>query len=477
MQNNLAKNTLYLTLAAIGQKALAFVYFLLIARIVGVEWTGKYFFALSYTTIFSVFVDFGLNQVLIREIAKDKLRLPKFFNNIFSLKVFFAVTTAVFAVLLANLLGYDSLKLLLIYLALLVMIGDSFHLTFYGVFRGLKILNYEALGIFVSQIIIVAIGVTSLVIMPSLPILIIALLSGTVFHIIYSLILLKKKIGILPRWELDWIFLKRVLRIAIPFALAGVSVKVYSYIDSVLLERLAGDLHVGWYSIAYKLTYAFQFIPMAFVAGLYPVFASQWNENREKLINTFEQSMRYMMVIAAPICFGIWSLSDKIVPAFYGTDYYNSILPLQILIFVLLAIFADFPVGSLLNACDKQATKTGIMIATMVLNVILNIILIPKYTAVGAATAGLVSFTFMLAAGLYYSRRIIDYNAGKLILSSAKTILSGGLMALCVVLAKPYIHFSLTIPLGATVYAAVLYMLKGWTINDIKTLKQMLLKR
>jgi len=477
MANNLAKNTLYLTLAAIGQKALAFIYFLLIARIVGVEWTGKYFFALSFTTIFSVFVDFGLNPVLIREIAKDKLKVPKYLNNVFSIKVLMALTTALAATLIANILGYDPLKLFLIYLALFVMVGDSFHLTFYGVFRGLKVLNYEALGIFISEIIIVAFGITSLIIYPSLPLLIIALLLGTLFHIFYILILLKRKAGYLPKWELDWKFLSSTFRIAIPFALAGVSVKVYSYIDSVLLERLAGDMYVGWYSIAYKLTYAFQFIPMAFVAGLYPVLAQHWKENRDKLINTFEQSMRYMMVISVPICFGIWSLADKLVIGFYGHEYFNSILPLQILIFVLFAIFVDFPVGSLLNACDRQAIKTGIMIATMVINVFLNAILIPQYNVVGAAIAGLISFSFMLLAGLYFSRKIIKFSLAKLTLNTFKTAFSGAIMALIIILMKEHIHFAFLIPIGALIYFGVLYLVRGWNLNDIQTLKKMILKR
>lgn len=477
MANNLAKNTLYLTLAAVGQKALAFIYFLLIARIVGVEWTGKYFFALSFTTIFAVFVDFGLNSVLIREIAKDKLKASKFLNNIFSIKVFMALLTAISAAIIANILGYDPLKLFLIYLALIVMLGDSFHMTFYGIFRGLKILNYEALGIFISEIIIISFGIISLIINPSLPLLIIALLLGTTFHLIYVLILLKRKAGLVPKWELDWQFLIPTFKIALPFALAGVSVKVYSYIDSVLLEHLAGDMFVGWYSIAYKLTYAFQFIPMAFVAGLYPVLSQHWKENHSKLVNTFEQSVRYMMVISVPICFGIWSLADKLVISFYGQDYFNSILPLQILIFVLFAIFVDFPVGALLNACDRQAIKTAIMIMTMVINVILNLILIPQYNVAGAATAGLISFSFMLLAGLIFARRLIKFRLRRLFLNSFQTIFSGGIMALIIILLKDRVYFVLLIPLGAIIYFLSLFIVRGWNLNDLRTLRTMILKQ
>jgi O-antigen/teichoic acid export membrane protein len=477
MAVNLARNTFNLTLAAVGQKILAFIYFMIIARIVGVENTGVYFFALSYTTIFSIFVDFGLNSVLIRETAKNPALITKYLNNVFSIKLVFAVLTSGAAITIGHLMGYDSLKMTMIYLALLVMLADSFHLTFYGIFRGLKILSFEAIGIFVSEIIIVGFGVSALFFFKSLPLLIVALLCGSIFHVVYTLILLKRRVGRLPRLEFDMVFLKRTMKIALPFALAGVSVKVYSYIDSVLLERLAGDIFVGWYSIAYKFTYAFQFIPLAFVAGLYPVLSTYWKENHQKLVSTFEQSMRYMMIIAAPICFGAWSIADKIVLTFYGQDYFNSILPLQILIFVLFAIFVDFPVGSLLNACDRQATKTGIMIVTMVINVILNAILIPHYNVVGAAIAGLSSFTFMLIAGLFFSKRIVSYSLKNVIINSLRVITAGALMAVVAVFLKPYLHFSLIVPLGALLYFSVLYAIGGYGLKDISSLKKLLLKK
>ena len=223
MSNGLAKNTTYLTVAAVGQKLLAFVYFMIIARTVGVEWTGKYFFALSFTTIFSIFVDFGLNHVLIREIAKDRTKIPKYLNNIFSAKLFMASASVIVAVIIINLMGYDSLTLTLVYLALIVMVADSFHLTFYGVFRGIKTLKYEAIGIFVSELIIVSFGAFVLFTNPILPLLIIALLLGSLFHIIYSLALLKAKLDVLPKFELDRIFLKTTFIIAIPFALPYMS--------------------------------------------------------------------------------------------------------------------------------------------------------------------------------------------------------------------------------------------------------------
>lgn len=477
MSINLAKNTAYLTLATIVQKVLAFVYFTLIARFVGVEWTGKYFFALSFSYIFSVFIDFGLNYVLIREIAKDKSRIQKFISNVFTIKLLLALITFTVGAAIINLTGHDELTIHLVYLALFAVILDSFHLNFYGVFRGVHNLKFESIGVIIYEVIILSFGLGVLIMHPSLALLITALILGSGFHIIYTTILLKKKLGVFPKLELDLKFLIPVFCIAFPFALATIFTKISSYADSVLLNFLSGDAYVGWYSVAYKITYAFQFIPMAFVAALYPAFASAWVGDREKLSQLLVKSLRYMMIIAAPICFGIWSIADKIILAFYGQQYAYSILPLQILIFVLFFIFMDFPIGSLLNACNRQVTKTAITGVTMLINIVLNILLIPQFDVIGASIAGLVSFTFMFFAGLFYAKKIIKFSFSLIAIKAFKILLSGAVMAAAAVIAKNYVSFTIVIPIAAIIYSAMLFALRELRTSDITFLKKIITKQ
>ena len=69
--SGVAKNIFHLLGSSVLQKAIAFVYFALIARWAGVEDTGAYFFALSWTLMFTTITDMGLTPVLIRESAKE----------------------------------------------------------------------------------------------------------------------------------------------------------------------------------------------------------------------------------------------------------------------------------------------------------------------------------------------------------------------------------------------------------------------
>lgn len=465
---SIAKNTLYFTAASVGQKVIAFVYFMFIARMMGVDGTGAYFLALSITMIFSVLADFGLQPVLVREIAKGH-EAKKLIGIILGMKIPFIVVAIVGAIAASWILNYSLEVRQLVMLAVIVMSLDSLHLTFYGILRGEQRLQYESIGVFIGQALIMLAGGLVLVFSPSLALLIVALAVGSFFNMLYSASRVVKHFGkevLFPVWDSD--YAKKLARIALPFFLAGAFVKVYSYIDTILLSQYHGETEVGLYAIAYKLTYSFQFLPMAFVAALYPGLSSMLVSNKARVTEVFEDAMWYVMILATPIVLGIWSIAPELVVAFAGAEYTGSIMPLQYLIFVLFFIFLDFPIGSLLNAADRQGTKTAIMGVTMVINVVLNFIFIPEHGVLGACYAALGSFFFLFAAGLYFVPQIIKFRPSSLVKKLLPILVAGIIMASVTVLLKSYLHFLLVIPVAAVVYFSFLLLFRSVEFEHLK---------
>ena len=465
----LARNTTFLTVATIGQKIVAFVYFALIARIVGVEWTGTYFLALSITTMVGVIADFGLTPVLVRDAAKHPQRERELLGAIFGLKIGLTIVAALVAVMVTHAFDHDAHTRQLVYMATVVMALDTVHLTCFGVFRARHRLGIESLGIFVGMVITLVVGVASLLIRPSLPILIIALVAGSSWNVGYVVWHLVRR-DVRP-WRVTWYWpsVKRLLRIAWPFALAAIFVKIYSTTDALLLEWYLGEAAVGLYAIAYKLTYAFQFFPLAFVAALYPTFSAQIQaKDRDALLKTFEDAFWYMLMLSVPVILGLWAVADVLIPAVYGLEFVGSIQPFRILIFVLFFIFLDFPIGALLNADDRQHVKTFMMGGTMVINVALNVLLIPRFGIIGACIAALVGFAFLFGAGLVAARTSLPYDGAHLIKRGAPIVLSGLVMALTVLLLKSWIGLGGSVVLGAIVYGGGLLATRSLTLTQIK---------
>jgi len=264
--SNIAKNTSYYTFALILQKIISFTYFTLIARALGPENLGKYYFAISFTTIFAIFIDLGLANVLIREVAKTKDKAQDLLSSVLVIKIPLAILSLLAVVILINLMGYPELTKHLVYLSVICMILDSFTLTFFSTIRGFHNLFFESIAAIVFQLIVLSFGLTVLHFGMGLRWLMGALVAASVFNFIYSVSLIKFKWRIKLKPVIDPQLIKTIIKITIPFALFAVFQKLYIYLDTVFLSVLAGDRYVGLYQIAFKIIFALQFLPMAFMA-------------------------------------------------------------------------------------------------------------------------------------------------------------------------------------------------------------------
>ena len=155
---NIAKNTSYLTLALILQKIISFSYFTLLARFVGPAFLGKYYLAISLTTIFAIFIDLGLANVLTREVAKKDKEPSVWLGNILALKIPLTLLTLLALVILVGFLGYDSLTKTLVYVSAISMVLDSFTNSFFATSRGCHNLKFESIASVVFQLIVLFFG-------------------------------------------------------------------------------------------------------------------------------------------------------------------------------------------------------------------------------------------------------------------------------------------------------------------------------
>ena len=474
--NNIAKNTSYLTLALIGQKIISFTYFTILANNLAPEQLGKYYLAISFTTIFAIFIDLGLINVLTREVAKRPFESNKLLANVLSLKIPLSILTVGAVILTTYLLGYETLTKYLVYISSISMILDSFTTTFFAVSRGHHNLLYESIASILFQLIVMGFGLWALYSGFSLLYIMLALAIASLFNFIYSSLILRFKIGVKINLQYDKKFLWTLVKLAIPFAGYAIFQRLYTYLDSVLLSILANEMYVGIYQIPFKIIFALQFLPLAFVASLYPALSHYWLHNKEQLLVSFKRALNYLMIISVPIIFGTIVLADKIIMLF-DSAYNQAILPLQIIIIALVFIFLNYPIGSLLNACDRQKRNTYNMGLTVVLSVFLNLILIPMYQAVGAAITVLVSNMFMFFLGLYYSSKIMDLKLKSNFIVFLKTLASAIIMAGLIYYLKNYFHVIILVLIAILVYFLFIFIFKAIKKEDVFSIYRSLIKK
>lgn len=468
---NIARNTSYYTLALTLQKVISFSYFVIIARALGPADLGKYYFALSFTTIFAIFIDLGLSSVLTREIARRPEKGQDLLNNALVIKIPLAVFSLAATFLIINLLHYPELTRQLVYLASISMALDSFTLAFFAVARGYHNLAFESVSAVAFQLIVLSAGLIALKLGLDIRFLMGGLAGASVFNFFYSLAVIRRRWQIKARPRLDRNLFKLIVNIALPFALFGIFQRVYVYLDTVLLSYFAGDRQAGLYQVAFKIIFALQFLPAAFSASLYPAFASYWTSDKKQLAITFERAMNYLIVISMPISFGIIAIADKVVLLF-KSGYTDSVWPLRITMLAVVFNFLLFGLGALLNACDKQKINTAIMGLTAAASVLLNLFLIPRWQAIGASVTVALTTALNFVLCLKLVPQITSYNGLKMIKIFLKAALATALMSLLVVLLKPYLNIFLVAASGGAAYFALIFLFGGFKKEDVISIWQ-----
>ena len=321
-----------------------------------------------------------------------------------------------------------------------------------------------------------AIGLPLLYFSNNLLLIVGVLFVASLFNLIYSGFILHLKYKIRLNFIWDNILIKKIALITWPFAAAAIFAKVYAYVDTFLIKMFLDNVAVGFYSVAYKITFAWQFIPLAFVAALYPAFSHLFKHNQSELNKVFNKSFSYLGFIALPLSVGIIVLAPEIISQIYTAEFIGAILPLQVLIASIVFLFMNFALSSVLNACNKQITNTRNLGITMLINVILNIILIQKLGVWGAALASSISTVILFSLNLQAVIYLISVR-WQIIRSLCIALLSSLLMAWSVIYFKEIIWWPLTIFIGAVVYFGLMFITKTLQFKEILYLRNSLFNK
>lgn len=477
MSYTVAQNTFFMTMASILQKIISFAYFTVIARLIGVTNTGQYFFAIAFTTIFGVIADFGLGPVLTREAAKHPENSQKFASTILLTRVGFGFFAYLLVVLSVFILNYSADLRLLICLSGITMFFDNIQTSFYSIFRAHRNLRYESFGMVASQFLTLLIGTIAILNHAPLYWLIIAYTVPSILNTLFGAACVRYilNIHLAFSWnkELSWYF----LRLAFPFALAGFIGRLYSYADSILMSKMLGPEHLGWWSVPYKITFAFQFIPTALTASVYPAISALAEKDKAKVSDLFTKSWRYLFLLVLPLAGGIGALANPIIIRLYGVNFEPSVPILRFLVVSLIFTFLSFVNGSLLNALDRQKTQTALIALALTCNILLNLYLLPLFGVQGAAISAVIASFLLWLMGYIAVSKTIAVNHGAIAKIFWRTAWPAIVMAVPLYIFAPSVNFVALIVLGALLYCGLLLVSGGITKSDILLFYQKMFNR
>jgi O-antigen/teichoic acid export membrane protein len=225
---------------------------------------------------------------------------------------------------------------------------------------------------------------------------------GSLISIIFTAALLFKKL-VKPDFSFDFSFMQNTLGQALPFALMNIFILIYFRIDMVMLSLMKNETVVGLYSASYRIMEMLLVIPAVIMIPIYPAMSRLTKNESAKFHELSQISVQGLLLICLPVTLIIFFLAPQFMLFFYGdSDYLTATAALKILVFTLPFNGLTSVFATMLAANNRQIITTRNTAICAGFNILLNMLLIPSYSFIGAAAATLAT-EGLLAALCYFA--------------------------------------------------------------------------
>lgn len=383
--------------------------------------TGIYNTITTYLTFSVVLADLGIFSAGVREIAKNPTREREIIGNILTLRLLTAALAAAAAVYLITLTHYPLVLIRGVEITGIFIFFNLVASSFDIIFQYHIAMYWSALAELLSKLVTLlafwlAIHLDAGFVwaVASIPVSGLAIL---LFKALFS----RKLLIVRPRFDVSVI--TWILRLSLPLGAVYIIDNLYFKIDTLVLFALKGAVAVGIYSVAYKVLEVTVFIGSYFASSLKPSLARD-QAVAERIVN---RSLIVMLLLSLPIAAISSVFAQPIILFLSNTTFLGGVKALELLAWTLPFIYCDVLLGEVLIARDARRLLLLIASGSLVFNLILDFLLIPRYSYEGAAIATVTSEVVLLIVNLicchpFLRIQLAWQTIGKLLLTLSITI-------------------------------------------------------
>ena len=385
-------NTSWLFFERVIRIAVSFVVTIFVIRYLGPKGFGLYSYVLSFFWLFASLSTLGLEAITTREIVKFPNKKDEINGTVFFLRLTGSISAIALIAITLFVMQEETYTSILILIASGSFLFQSFSVIEYY-FRGKVEAKYNAYALSTSVLLSSLLKVIFILIKAPLIYFVVAVVFEY-FALAIGLIFVYKfnKLSIF-NWKFSKTLASSLLKDSWPLLLSGLVVMVYMRIDQIMIKNMINDEAVGYYSSAVRLCEAWYFIPVTLCNSLFPAIVNAKTVSEEFYNNRLQKLYDILAWMAIGIAVPVTIFSPQIIQLLFGNDFSPASPVLTIYIWAGVAVFLG--VASSQYLINENLTKLSFSrtFAGMVVNVILNLILIPYYGIVGSAIATLISYT------------------------------------------------------------------------------------
>lgn len=374
-----------------------------VARYLGPKEYGSLSYVLSFVGIFAFLSSLGLDSILNRELIKYPDNKNKLLGVGFVLKLFGAFIAIILISIISFFTNKDSLTNFFVII---------FSITY--IFQAFSVIDiYFKSQVLAKNVVIIQLSITFVLVI--LKILFIYFnLSLFWFLLCYILDIFLTMIGLiyfyrktvnnLWDWRFDKVIAKNLLKDSLPLMLSNASILIYYRIDQVMLKHFLGSESVGIYSVATKLSEVWYFVPSIICTSVFPAILKAKENGQDLYYKRLKQLFKLMIVISLFIASSFFIFSHFIINILFGYEFLDAVGVLKIYTWSGIAVSLITVIGRYLLAENFVYIYFYITFMGAIINIILNILWIPRLDIGGAAWATLISYFFVVLSLFFFKK-------------------------------------------------------------------------
>jgi O-antigen/teichoic acid export membrane protein len=387
------KNTLAQITMSAAMTVSKFLMVLILARLAGRELLGDFTFVITFTTMFTFLIGMGLTLSLMREVAKDRDQADKMIGNALTITILNGLWVVPLMVGIVAFLGRPPAILIAVALASIATTFDVMGNQLNAVFNGFERMELSAIVILIQEFVFLVVGTIVLVFdMPFVWLFVIYIVSRLVSFGVGTVVY-RRTMGTL-KLQFDRAYVRQMLRVSAPFAVQAALGPIYLRIDVLMLSYFQGSVAVGLYAAATSIFYRLNVFARMLNQALMPFLAREYLTMGQRIRRYTRAVAKYQIVLGVPLMVIGLALADRLIPFLYGNQFEESVLVFQLLSSITILRMLDNTLATSLTSTDRQGWRSAITASAAVVNIGLNLVILPRYSFQGAAVTTIMTEIF-----------------------------------------------------------------------------------
>lgn len=401
-----ARNTFWLLAERIVRIAINFFVTIYLIKYLGPDNFGLLSYAISFVTILASFAALGMDSIIVRDLVSEENKSNAILGTSFYLRLVASIVSIIFIFIILSLFNEELSTSLLILVISTTTIFQSFNVI--DLYFQAKVQSkFTVYAQFTSLIIASALKIYLIIINADLIYFAYTIALESFLFAIGLVVVYKIQVVGKHRWNFSFVLSKKLLKDSLPLLLAGVVVAIYMRIDQIMIKNMLDNSQAGYYSAAVKLCELWYFIPMALSNSVFPAIVNAKKTSEKNYRLRMQRFYDIMSWLSIGVSIPLTIFAPQIINLLYGAKFISAFPVLQIYIWSSVATFLG--VASSQYLVTENLTKISFYrtFLGMIVNVLLNLILIPKIGIIGSALATLISYS-VATFSLIFSKKTIN---------------------------------------------------------------------